>query len=118
MSYYTTVSKSNFYVSTENTGRVLATFRRRPYHFTPDDTGNIINIEMSSCSFWNDLPINCPFWSLLDCPMRHPLLRDKFVYNYRSRLGNSKHCVVHRANAVEVLYKLMIFIYFSLFREK
>ncbi len=57
----------------------------------------------------NDNPvINCPFFSLRDCSMRHPLLRDKFTYNYGSRLGNIKHCAVCRtsqaweyANSVE-----------------
>lgn len=47
----------------------------------------------------NDNPvINCPFWSLRDCPMRHPLLRGEFVYNYKSNLGNFKHCAVCRTD--------------------
>lgn len=47
----------------------------------------------------NDNPvINCPYFSLRDCSLRHPLLRDKFVYNYRSRLGSIKHCAVHRTD--------------------
>lgn len=47
----------------------------------------------------NDNPvINCPYYSLRDCSMRHPLLRDKFVFNYKSRLGNIKHCSVCRTD--------------------
>lgn len=57
MSYYATVSNSCFYASTENTGRVLAKFRSRPYHFDLDDAGNIIGIKTKSCPLWDDLSI-------------------------------------------------------------
>lgn len=57
MSYYATISKSNFYVSTENTGRVLSKFQRLPYHFTLDDAGNIIGIQPKSCPQYSDLPV-------------------------------------------------------------
>lgn len=57
MSYYATISKSNFYVSTENTGRVLAKFQQLPYHFTLDDAGNIIGIQSNSCPQYSDLPV-------------------------------------------------------------
>ena len=43
--------------------------------------------------------INCPYFSLRDCSVRHPLLRPEFAYNYRSRLGNIKHCAVCRTDA-------------------
>lgn len=47
----------------------------------------------------NDNPvINCPFYGLGHCPVRHPLLQDKYLYNYISRSGNYKHCAVHRVN--------------------
>jgi len=47
----------------------------------------------------NDNPvINCPYYALRDCSMRHPLLRDKFVYNYKSSAGEIKHCSVCRTD--------------------
>ena len=47
----------------------------------------------------NDNPvINCPFYGLGHCPVRHPLLQDKYLYNYISRCGNYKHCAVHRTD--------------------
>ena len=42
--------------------------------------------------------INCPFYALHDCSLRHPLLRNEFAYNYRSQLGNIKHCSVCRTD--------------------
>ena len=57
MSYYATISDSSFFVSTENTGRVLAKFRSRPYHFDLDDEGNIVGIRTKSCPQYNDLAI-------------------------------------------------------------
>ncbi|MEE1327936.1 MAG: hypothetical protein UHS47_05270 [Oscillospiraceae bacterium] len=57
MSYYATISKSNFYVSTENTGRVLAKFQQLPYLFTLDDSGNIIGIQSKNCPQYSDLPV-------------------------------------------------------------
>ena len=60
-------------------------------------------------SFENDnAVVNCPFYTLHYCPLRHPLLQGEYVYNYRSRLGYFKHCAVSRtdipwdyANSVE-----------------
>ncbi len=47
----------------------------------------------------NDNPvINCPFYSLRECPMRHPLLAGKTIYNYISRIGNFKFCAVCRTS--------------------
>ncbi len=47
----------------------------------------------------NDNPvINCPFYSLRECPMRHPLLAGKTLYNYISRIGNFKFCAVCRTS--------------------
>lgn len=47
----------------------------------------------------NDNPvINCPFYGLGHCPVRHTLLQDKYLYNYISRCGNYKHCAVHRTD--------------------
>ena len=46
MSYYASISKSSFYVSTENTGRVLAKLQRLPYQ-----------LRMSHCPIGNDYPI-------------------------------------------------------------
>lgn len=47
----------------------------------------------------NDNPvINCPFWGLGFCPIRHPLLQEQYLYNYISRCGNYKHCSVHRTD--------------------
>ena len=47
----------------------------------------------------NDNPvINCPYYALRDCSMRHPLLQDKFVYNYKSSAGEIKHCSVCRTD--------------------
>ena len=57
MSYYATISKSNFYVSTENTGRMLAKFQQLLYHFTLDDAGNIIGIQSKSFPQYSDLPV-------------------------------------------------------------
>lgn len=45
----------------------------------------------------NDNPvINCPYWGLAYCPVRHPLLQDLYLYNFISRVGKYKHCAVHR----------------------
>lgn len=65
--------------------------------------GNKVTGDMSymgvNWSFENDnAVINCPFYTLHYCPMRHPLLQGEYVYNYRSRLGNFKHCAVCRAD--------------------
>ena len=57
MSYYASISKSSFYVSTENTGRVLAKLQRLPYQLQLDYEGNITGIEMSHCPIGNDYPI-------------------------------------------------------------
>lgn len=47
----------------------------------------------------NDNPvINCPFWGLGYCPLRHPLLQEQYLYNYVSRCGRYKHCAVHRTD--------------------
>ena len=56
MSYYASVSKSTFFVSAKNTGRVLAKFRNLPYKFSLDDDGNIVGIQTSSCPQYDDLP--------------------------------------------------------------
>ncbi len=42
--------------------------------------------------------INCPYYSLRDCPVRHPLLRGKNLYSFISRIGNYKHCSVCRSD--------------------
>ena len=57
MSYYASISSSSFFVSTENTGRVLAKFQRLPYEFTLDDLGNITGIDLSFSPIGNDLPV-------------------------------------------------------------
>lgn len=57
MSYYACISKSSFYVSTENTGRVLAKLQRLPYQLQLDPYGNITGIEMCRCPIGNDYPI-------------------------------------------------------------
>lgn len=57
MSYYASISKSEFYVSTENTGRVLAKLQKLPYRFTLDESGNIIGIQSGSCPQYCDLPV-------------------------------------------------------------
>ena len=57
MSYYATIADSSFFVSTENTGRVLAKFRSRPYHFDLDAFGNIIGIRTKSCPQYSDLAL-------------------------------------------------------------
>ena len=47
----------------------------------------------------NDNPvINCPYYALRDCSMRHPLLRSEYVYNYKSCAGEIKHCSVCRTD--------------------
>ncbi len=47
----------------------------------------------------NDNPIiNCPFYSLHECPVRHPLLSGKNLYSFISRIGNYKHCSVCRTS--------------------
>lgn len=56
MSYYASISKSNFYVSNENTGRVLVELQRLPYHFELDPDGNIVGIELSRSPIGNDFP--------------------------------------------------------------
>lgn len=49
--------------------------------------------------FENDNPVvNCPFYSLHYCPLRHTLLQGEHIYNYRSRLGDIKHCAVKRTD--------------------
>lgn len=52
--------------------------------------------------------INCPFYSLRNCPIRHPLLSCKSLYNTVSGIGNFKLCAICRtdhpweyANSVE-----------------
>lgn len=57
MSYYASVSACNFFVSTENTGRVLATFQKLPYHFQLDECGNIVGIQSKSCPQYGDLAV-------------------------------------------------------------
>ena len=57
MSYYASISKSSFYVSTENTGRVMAKLHRLPYQLQLDPDGNITGIELSHCPIGNDYPI-------------------------------------------------------------
>lgn len=42
--------------------------------------------------------INCPYYSLRDCSVRHPLLRGKNLYSFISRIGNYKHCSVCRTD--------------------
>ena len=57
MSYYASISKSCFYVSTENTGRVLAKFQRLPYQLQLDPDGNITGIKLSHCPIGEDFPV-------------------------------------------------------------
>ena len=57
MSYYASISKSSFYVSTENTGRVLAELQRLPYRFELDPDGNIVGIKLSHCPIGEDFPV-------------------------------------------------------------
>lgn len=57
MSYYACISKSSFYVSTENTGRVLAKLQQLPYQLQLDPDVNITGIEMCRCPIGNDYPI-------------------------------------------------------------
>jgi len=57
MSYYASISKSSFCVSTENTGCVLAKLQRLPYQLQLDLDGNITGIEMSHCPIGNDYPV-------------------------------------------------------------
>lgn len=57
MSYYASISKSEFFVSTENTGRVLAQFQKLPYRFTLDESGNIVGIQSDSCPQYSDLSV-------------------------------------------------------------
>ncbi len=42
--------------------------------------------------------INCPFYSLQDCSLRHPLLRARSRYNTVSGLGNFKLCAIRRTD--------------------
>ncbi len=42
--------------------------------------------------------INCPYYTLRDCPVRHPLLRGRNLYSFISRIGNYKHCAVCRTD--------------------
>ena len=47
----------------------------------------------------NDNPvINCPYFSLRDCPCRHPLLKGRQLYSFISRIGSYKHCAVRRTD--------------------
>lgn len=57
MSYYASINKSSFFVSTENTGKVLAKFQKTPYRFNLDDDGNIISIDMNGYLLGNDLTV-------------------------------------------------------------
>ena len=57
MSYYASISQSNFYVSTENTGRVLAKLRKLPYKLQLDTDGNITGIQLSRSPIGNDFPV-------------------------------------------------------------
>ena len=57
MGCYASIRKSSFFVSTENTGRVLAKFQKKPYKFELDDIGNIVGISMDYCPFNFDLPV-------------------------------------------------------------
>lgn len=57
MSYYASISSCSFFVSTENTGRVLAKFQKLPYHFILDENGNIIGIQTNSCPQYGDLAV-------------------------------------------------------------
>ena len=57
MSYYASISKSCFYVSTENTGRVLAKLQRLPYQLQLDPDGNITGIKLSHSPIGEDFPV-------------------------------------------------------------
>lgn len=57
MSYYASISKSCFYVSTENTGRVMAKLQRLPYQLQLDPDGNITGIKLSQCPIGEDFPV-------------------------------------------------------------
>lgn len=57
MAYYASITSSSFFVSTENTGRVLAKFQKHPYKFELDGNGNITGVSLSSSPIGNDLPV-------------------------------------------------------------
>ena len=57
MSYYASISNSSFYVSTENTGRVMAKLQRLPYQPQLDPDGNITSIKLSHCPIGEDFPV-------------------------------------------------------------
>ena len=47
MSFYASMTDSSFYVSTENTGRVLAKLQKQPHRFDLDSDGNITAVDFS-----------------------------------------------------------------------
>ena len=57
MSYYASISKRSFCVSTENTGRVLAKLQRLPYQLQLDLDENITGIKLSHCPIGEDFPV-------------------------------------------------------------
>lgn len=57
MSYYASISKSSFYVSTENSGRVMAKLQQLPYQLQLDPDGNITGIKLSHCPIGEDFSV-------------------------------------------------------------
>lgn len=57
MGFYASMTASSFYVSTENTGRVLSKLQTQPHRFDHDACGNITAMDISGYLTGNEYAV-------------------------------------------------------------